>query len=730
MTRITTVLGVLAVSAITARVVSAQTDVKSLLCPQPKNVSVDPGGAPADLSRGARIVFLADAHEWAANAAERLRFEIDKLPKPAVSAGPMVAITIGVPADWRKAGKHGVFAEPALAAVAAEPESYALRAGGGEVSVCACDLRGAVNALETLIQLLRAGPKLPALAIDDRPDTTLRVSYVGGGGELDDRTKRIIDRAIRYKLNTLVFENSAYYHLDDESTLARVKAVFDYCRARGIEPVPELQSFGWSQYVLPIDPMCVEAVRWSKRVFRFGEDSVAVPFQEGAGTPLPLRNGGLDEARGNAFTGWEQDVVGREIFADPDGKGGKCARITCTTSQQRRLWQKVPCAPDAFYLVEADVKTEARGADFSAYFEVYGGDALLAALPHIARTGDWKRYRLRVKNGANTELTIYLRIQQGTGTAWFDNVSCTVAPPTPMVNVIATPDAPIEVTSLDGTVVFAEGVDYDVIPGELRFEGGDSAPFPLTNKPWQIRRRQSGKIAGGARVLVSYDWAEPGDITYCPSEPRTHALMEKAITETIRALKPRWIHLGHDEPRVINRDSRCRKRNLKAYEIFLEDVIRMREYVRNADPACRMMIWADTLRTTPDGNVQIAWHTKETCRLQDITRKLPKDIVLCVWEYEGREYQPIHDSMAVLIREGFDVTGSPWYGFVNAYRWAQAARALRKHGERCQGIFLTTWDDRWDALPLSADLMWNLPEPGEHDAAELERKLKTVYSGL
>jgi hypothetical protein len=109
---------------------------------------------------------------------------------------------------------------------------------------------------------------------------------------------------------------------------------------------------------------------------------------------------------------------------------------------------------------------------------------------------------------------------------------------------------------------------------------------------------------------------------------------------------------------------------------------------------------------------------------------MPKDILLGVWEYSGHEYQPIHDSMAVLIEEGFDVTGSPWYDLVNTYRWAQAVRALRRRGSRCQGMFLTTWDGRWAALPLCADLMWNLPEPGEEDAAALARKLRARYGGF
>jgi hypothetical protein len=190
-------LAVLMVSAIAVEGLTAAADVNDGLCPRPKELSIDPGGAPADLTRGARIICLSDANACVANAAGRLRSELDRLPE---SAGePEVTITLGILADWRSAGKKHAFKRQAEAVAEGPAEAYALHVAGGDVGVCGYDPRGALHGVETLIQLIRSGPKLPALTIHDHPDTPLRVGRTeySGSARMTLRRRSAMTWALR-----------------------------------------------------------------------------------------------------------------------------------------------------------------------------------------------------------------------------------------------------------------------------------------------------------------------------------------------------------------------------------------------------------------------------------------------------------------------------------------------------------------------------------------------------
>jgi hypothetical protein len=419
--------------------------------------------------------------------------------------------------------------------------------------------------------------------------------------------------------------------------------------------------------------------------------------------------------------------VGTTLFSETSQKGGRCLKIQRQTPGMSRLSQRVRCEPNTRYDLQVDVKTEA-GKGFAAYFEAYGVPSLgrgqeFVAYPHITTTTSWERRSLQFDSGPATELVIYLRIQEGTGTAWFDNVTIETASEPPLLNVVETPAQPIVVTSLDRASTYRPRADYDVTPGDLRF------PFTGTAAPWRISRRPEGAIKAGQEVLISYHWAEPGDITYCPSEPRTQALMRRAIAGTIEALHPRLIHLGHDEPRVINRDQRCRQRGLGAHELYVDDIRRLHQCVKDADPNCRAMVWADAFRVDEKGEVKVAWFSTEKCTLADAVAGLPRDLVLCPWRYTETDADLLYRDLASLAAAGFDVTASPWFDLRNAVAWGRAALRLRQESGRCLGLFLTTWDDHWEALPLTGDLMWTLAKPefaGEGEA--LNQGLRAWYA--
>jgi len=698
------------------------------LCPQPQELRLLPGEGPMDLSAGALVQVPPSAPRPIQLAAERLRAELARRtgrpPLEAVRTTLVVGAVQDLDAEAHDRVPKAILEE----AGALPPEGYRLRTSPTGAVVVGRDARGAVYGVETLIQLVRGSPSVPAVDIRDYPDSAWRLTYCAGGDRLDDRLRRIVGLCVHYKLNLIVFENPAFYRLSDPEARARLTEVFAYCRDLGIEPVPELQSFGWSQHLLPLDPLCVEAAPARDRRFRFADDETARPCDR-PGQDLAVRNGDLDRAEGHRFADWQQDDVGTTLFADTSERGGMCLMIQRQTPGFSRVSQRVRCEPDTCYEVQVDMRTQA-GKDFAAYFEVYGSPTLdrgqeFAAYPHVATTTDWERRSLKFRSGPARELVVYLRIQEGTGSAWFDNLSIRTAGEPPLINIVETPDQPLVVTSVDRATTYRPGVDYDVEPGDLRF------PYADTAAPWRVTRRRDGALTAGQEVLLSYEWAEPGDITYCPSEPRTQALMEKAIRDTTATLKPRLIHLGHDEPRVINRDQRCRKRGLPAYALYVDDIRRMHRYVKKADPDCRVMIWADAFRVNDKGEVKMAWFSEEKCALADAVRDMPRDIILCPWRYTETDVDFLWRDLASLTAAGFDVTGSPWYDLCNVVAWGRAAARLRPESGTCLGLFLTTWDDRWDALPITSGLMWTLARagiPGEGDA--LDKALRARYAGF
>ena len=708
-------------STVAGRVVSSA-KVLASLCPQPQHLEITADAEPLDLSAGCRLNVLSTDAEPLANAVDRLRSELKSLRNVEPTDQAAVTIRIGAAAEWQEQSPDDALLNglPDL-----PEEGYLLDVSANGVSVIGRDVRGAVYGTETLIQLLRAHPRVPALQIRDYPDTAMRISYVGGGHKLTDRVRRIARLAVHYKLNMLVVEDNLYYHLDDPEVARNLAEVFDHFRSMGIEPVPELQSFGWGHSILGVDAQCVEAVPWRDRPFKFGPGGLAEPVGPKASI-LEIANPGFEQAEGHNLAGWQQDDVRQTVFSDDRDGAGQCLRISRETPGMSRAYQSVSCLPNRDYVLEADMKTRA-GEDLAAYFEVYAGPRQLARLSSVSTTTDWQTRRLGFGSGDNTSLTVYLRIQQGTGTAWFDNVSCKSIPTTPMINVVRTGEQPILVKDTKNPQVrFKEGVDYEIIPGDLRF------PFVAEARPWQIRLNPAGGIEPGGEVLITYHWAPPGSITYCPSDPRTLAIMKRAIQQTIRLLKPRFMHIGHDEPRIVNVDARCRGRGLAAHELFADDVRRIHGYAKQADPNVRLMMWADALKVRDDGSVQIAWRSAERTTLQEAARDIPKDIVMCTWEYGSEDADVLHRWMTTRTAAGYQVTGSPWYKSLNTFMWGKAIRRLRAEAPgRCLGMFLTTWEDRWNALPLSADLMWTLSSPTlEGTGKQAERALEARYAGF
>ena len=137
----------------------------------------------------------------------------------------------------------------------------------------------------------------------------------------------------------------------------------------------------------------------------------------------------------------------------------------------------------------------------------------------------------------------------------------------------------------------------------------------------------------------------PGDKwpdTYCPSNPKTYELLFEVYDEYIDLLKPKTLHVGHDELFApVGLCPICKDRDVG--ERYGEDVARIRSYLRNKNVA--MAMWGDMLmesvrgkglrdKRAPDG-----WKYKVAGGMtrEQVERLIPKDILIFNWFWAGEE---------------------------------------------------------------------------------------------
>ena len=265
------------------------------------------------------------------------------------------------------------------------------------------------------------------------------------------------------------------------------------------------------------------------------------------------------------------------------------------------------------------------------------------------------------------------------------------------LNVLITPSTRIEVRSADGKVLYVEGKDYRVIPGETKY------PFCKDAKPFRIARLPGGRIKDGEEVSVSYDYAPPWVKAYCPNEPLVYEIMRRAIQGTVRLLRPRYLHIGHDEIWRMKTVSRCIKAGRSNAENLAADLLKLLRFAREVDPNVKIMLWADMLNPFHNG---LRVHKEDpTAPAADLIPKEP--FIMNVWFYRpGLPTDLGWKSLKWFSEKGFATTGSPWYNARNAYEWANVCYIARKQGMPCIGVIYTSWERKWDALSTLAEYAW------------------------
>ncbi len=710
-----------------------EVDTGRSLVPRPRRIEYQPGeteGCILDHTTPVALVGLEPAEVGLNLFAEDLGLDgprlvgLGDLPR---EGGPALAIGSLDALRAQRQTLPPALTEAVDACSALPDEGYRLTVGQEGVVLIAAIGAAAHHCLQKLRKLCaHAGDgrwRAPKLAIDDWPAMPFRATYQLGATATPERLAMARYYA-RLKLNAVAMEDGVFYHLHEGDNLARVREYFDTLRALHVEPIPLVQSFGWGMYVLGIDPQCVEAHYVEALPMRFAtrdqlppEAREAIPddgrehlVPDQLLIPLatPLANGSFEQVEGDRPSDWQADrwavEDGAAVGADGPDPGARCLALTRQTRGTMRVWQDFE-VPERSNL-QISLRLRLKGvAGAGAYAEIYRvtPEHELVGNPVAMSTWltgdrDWETCRLDLDTVDHRWYRIYLRIQDAVGSVWFDDVQARRAGGG-LRNLVHVAES-LKLTDEAGAP-FVAGQDYEVVSGDTRF------PFTADARPWELVRLPGGRIPPEGVVRLSYEYAPTGAVTYCPSDPRTQAIMRDTLGTVVRELGAKHVHIGHDEPRWINTCRRCQERGLTNAELFADEITRMREFVAEADPQARMMMWADALNP---------YHNAPAQELEPANDSTPKDIIQCVWFYQAGDDIAEARSLAYFARRGYETTGSPWFDLENNWDWARECHLSRQANGKCLGMLYTSWSDNpnvdpWAGLSLAAAFSWNPDDP-------------------
>ena len=247
---------------------------------------------------------------------------------------------------------------------------------------------------------------------------------------------------------------------------------------------------------------------------------------------------------------------------------------------------------------------------------------------------------------------------------------------------------PVFRSASNGGIAYESGKDYRII---------SSAP-PV------IERISSGRIPKNGTLFFTGDIIDSRAHRYsktCPSEELAYQEFDRLTGLIIAALKPKKLHVNHDEIGLVNSDSRCLKRHMKEYELIAYQVNRMRDIIKKHDPDVDMIMWADCVNPYHNAGLKLLEKTGEL---------LNKDIIMAHWYYSAENYQQrdlLEMGAKYLLSSGFRTYGSPWDHLVNHQAWERIL--LQNAGNpNFMGLMHTEWygDERSYGLSETGEINW------------------------
>ncbi len=558
-----------------------------------------------------------------------------------------------------------------------------------------------VLALEQLIN--KKTLSLPAVRIYDYPRVKIRAVHLLTD-DLDG-IKSELDYLAKLRINTVILSSRYFFSLDNSTYREKLKSIFDYARSLSIEPIPELQSFGVAGNILEKTPNAAEGIYVQDEPFEF-KNGFAQPVLT---SRINLKNPGFE----GGSQAWQ---LGTDWNIDSESyEGNSSAKIAVRGPHLRRSSilksKNYYIIPNSVYSLSFFAKANKLGGKYPPALRVVelglDGKWLRQHSVYIKKNF-WHRLELNFKTSPEcSKIYIYANIWDGHGEAWLDNLDLKRMD-NALVNVIRTDRAKIVVKNKNRSIIYNEGRDYKVIEGKMNY------PYLSFNTATRIKRISSGRIKRNAKVLISYDYSikmvpfAPWSVPYCPSEPQTYEVMSKVCKDIIDYLHPKFLSIGHDEIRGLNRDSRCKKRNLTNAQLLAYDINTLYNIIKNLDPNIKVLMWDDMLNPWHNGGdedyqVQFGGVKGKTSYMINL---IPKDIILMVWWYDERDWlNKMKNSPRYFESKGFTCLVAGWNNKENIRKWIKIVDDYNN----VIGIIAVTWDgfeNNLEGIEYTAEMAW------------------------
>ncbi len=188
------------------------------------------------------------------------------------------------------------------------------------------------------------------------------------------------------------------------------------------------------------------------------------------------------------------------------------------------------------------------------------------------------------------------------------------------------------------------------------------------------------------------DMAEDVNTPYCynASNPEVYDLLRRVYSEVFELFgHTEFFHIGHDEVRMPgHREFPVRPENVRRgiYDIFEKDTLWQYDYLRRHGK--RTMMWHDMLVNPAElSDLRGAFLAVEGT--EKLRKTLPKDIVMCVWNYRAKEPGAAYPEIDLFIADGFPVIGCTWFGTGEVGNIENFSRYCL--GRNVLGMINTTW---------------------------------------
>jgi len=545
------------------------------------------------------------------------------------------------------------------------------------LSIGLCRGQGIDHRWVYLQQNLQVRDNLPAV------EAILRRAKAAGynGVVLADFKLNILDRVPQH-----YFEN--------------VGIVKKWCDELGLEIIPCVASFGYSEGIIAHDPNLAEGIPVVDQPMLVSGTSIDV-VQPGNSL---LVNGDFEVFNNHEFQLWDsQDEPGIATFVDQNihhgGKTSLLIQAPVGSAANRRVTAKVATRPWNLYHASCWIRTDAfeSAGDVRMFAMGHGNRVLSHTSLGVKPTQDWTQHHILFNSLDNTEVRFYLGVWNGRGgRLWIDDVSVSEEA---FDNLVSRPDCPLKIVAEKDKMLYQEGRDFTVARGDPLSASLTGGGYDRWHAPVAIALLPGSRIGEGERLLASYYHTltiYDGQVCASLTAPQVFAVVEDQVRRVNDLFHPRTFFLSHDEIRLAGWSEADRASGKTPGQLLADNVRRCTQIVRQANPEARICVWSDMF--DPSHNAVNGFYLVNG-DMSGSWEGLPRDAIIVNWNQRRAA-----ESLPFFTQRGHSQVLAGYYdGPPDRIRdWLATGQPTGN----MRGVMYTTWKRNFADLERFAEAAW------------------------